>query len=105
MAVSIGERFGYSGDNWKPSASTTNNINFVLSICRRNLCPIPLLIQAPSIKPGKSAIVIFLESSYSKLATVGSSVVTVMVKYKGNCKRVKVIVDQSYYNVGPLTNS
>ena len=34
---------------------TTKSSCLVLSICLRNLWPIPLFICAPSIKPGRSA--------------------------------------------------
>ena len=64
-------------DSWKPPMSTTKSSSRALSMWRRNLCPLPTLVWAPSTRPGKSAILIGWSVSYDRMPSWGLIVVTV----------------------------
>ena len=76
ITFSVAERYGCLGDSRKPLMSTTKRRKCVRSTWRRKLWPIPTLAQAPSMSPGRSAMVSRRMSLYSTTPRVGCSVVT-----------------------------
>lgn len=79
MTFSMADRWGYWGPRQNPLTSITKRRSLVRSTWRKNLWPIPALAQAPSINPGRSAIVTCRRSGYSSMPRVGFRVVTVVL--------------------------